>query len=223
MAKDAASMVSVTSVRWMRSTPNPNAALVGAPNCVVYSVIEGETQYKYQLTEADIDCYIKACVTVTTAPASVAVGSRKALVALGSESDHESSVVLGPVVAAPPRLITIKVAGERAVGGLLVAETEYVGGFEGASEYWWMRIREGERETLSDPRTLTVEQQKVTLAELSANPTAVTTLSDPRAYAAGASDKGCVFKVKCRPVRRDGYRGEVFTSKPSTVIADHWQ
>ncbi len=38
---------------------------------------------------------------------------------------------------------------------------------------------------------------------------------DPREYIVEQSDIGCEFKVKCTPVRSDGYRGEVFTSKSS--------
>jgi hypothetical protein len=36
-----------------------------------------------------------------------------------------------------------------------------------------------------------------------------------------AEDIGCTLKVKCRPVRSDGHKGEIFTSMASTPIAVH--
>ena len=36
---------------------------------------------------------------------------------------------------------------------------------------------------------------------------------DPREYLVDVNDVGCEFKVKCKPIRSDGYKGEVFTSK----------
>ena len=39
-------------------------------------------------------------------------------------------------------------------------------------------------------------------------------------YMITKDDVGCTLKVKCRPVRSDGLKGEIFTSKPSQVIAE---
>jgi hypothetical protein len=44
------------------------------------------------------------------------------------------------------------------------------------------------------------------------------TEQDPRVYVLCAEDVGCTLKVKCRPIRQDGYRGEVFTSKASATV-----
>jgi hypothetical protein len=75
----------------------------------------------------------------------------------------------------------------------------YIGGFEGDSEYWWLRIRGGKREQIDVPRPS------------SSSP-------DPKVYYVTDEDIGCEFKVKCTPVRSDGIRGEVFTSKSSGIV-----
>ena len=42
--------------------------------------------------------------------------------------------------------------------------------------------------------------------------------TDPRVRLLTRADVGCVFKVKCRPVRGDGHKGEIFTSKPCKEV-----
>ena len=79
-------------------------------------------------------------------------------------------------------------------GTRLRAEMKYIGGIEGPSEYWWIRIRAGKREQIGEASAVSEDY-------------------DPRLYTVQESDVGCEFKVKCTPVRSDGYRGEVFTSK----------
>ena len=188
-----------SKVCWMRSTVNPNTALVGAEGCIEYTRIIGTNKKTYQLTVDDVGCFMKARVTLEGA----------------DKKEYETNIVLGPVLPGPPRLMTITV---EAINGLLLPKIDYVGGKEGASEFWWMRILNGERETLSDPIALTEQQQKSSIADLLKNPKSPETFGDPRVYILKESDKGCVFKLKCRPVRSDGYRGEVFTSKPSAKI-----
>jgi hypothetical protein len=41
---------------------------------------------------------------------------------------------------------------------------------------------------------------------------------DCRALLLQADDAGCTLKLKCRPWRQDGTRGEVATSKPSPRV-----
>jgi hypothetical protein len=90
-----------------------------------------------------------------------------------------------------------------------VADVQYIGGVQGLSEFWWMRIRNGERENVSEPVALTEAQVHAALPAAE---------GDPRMYTVLPTDVGCQFKLKCRPVRSDGYRGEVFTSKPSATV-----
>ena len=86
-------------------------------------------------------------------------------------------------------------------GTTLRAETKYIGGTEGASEYWWIRIRAGKREQIGEAAPVRADH-------------------DPRVYIVQTSDIGCEFKVKCTPVRDDGYKGEVFTSKSCGIAVE---
>lgn len=66
---------------------------------------------------------------------------------------------------------------------------------------WWVRVRGGVRENATDPTPLVTGGA-----------------NDVLQYTLCAEDEGCVFKVKYRPVREDGMRGEVFTSKPTGAV-----
>ena len=55
----------------------------------------------------------------------------------------------GPVEAGMPGAI-VAVTGETKVGQVLLAEADYSGGHEGASEYWWVRLKDGDRATVRD-------------------------------------------------------------------------
>jgi hypothetical protein len=164
--------------------------------------------------------------------------------------------LLGPITAAPPRLLDFSVGGALFVGGQASAEYTYSGGCEGVSEYWWIRITpEGKRVQLSEPETVASASVVVrgvkkldsadsgdatpssssssslasssvetsgdastasnTDASASTNSTNVT----PRRYTIVEQDLGCTLKVKCRPIRIDGSKGEIFTSKSSRKIA----
>ena len=111
---------------------------------------------------------------------------------------------LGPVLPGPPRMLDLRIDGEDfAVGSVVRACGQYIGGKEGLSEFWWFKIMHGKRIQLSEP-----------LSILHNEPSG----HDPREYYLREEDEGCVLKVKCRPIRSDGYRGEIFTSKASPVI-----
>ena len=107
---------------------------------------------------------------------------------------------LGPVLPGPARLLDLHIEGVPSPGHTLVAVSEYIGGKEGASEYWWLRVRGGRREQLGEPQAAVMGE------------------GDPRFLLLSEDDEGCVFKVKCLPVRSDGYRGEIVTSKASAVV-----
>lgn len=111
---------------------------------------------------------------------------------------------LGPVRPGPPRVLNLQVTGKSfQVGESVRAECKYIGGREGLSEYWWFKIMKGKRIQLTEP-----------LSILNNEPGNV----DPRVYELKEDDVECVLKVKCRPIRSDGHIGEIFTSKPSTVV-----
>ena len=117
---------------------------------------------------------------------------------------------IGPVLPGPPRLLEIKIMGETKVGHRLVASSKYIGGYEGTSEYWWIRIKDGEREQITEPCTINIEH-------LDKDPSSLPT-SDPRVHIITDEDIGFSFKVKCRPIRSDGYKGEIVTSLSSAII-----
>jgi hypothetical protein len=117
----------------------------------------------------------------------------------------QSSNCLGPVLPAPPRLLNLDITGDVfKVGESVFAQSEYTGGQEGASEYWWFQIKNGKRVQLNEPTPY--------------DPSMTSSIVDPRVHVITDDDIGSVLKVKCRPVRIDGYKGEVFTSKASIEI-----
>jgi hypothetical protein len=108
---------------------------------------------------------------------------------------YYAASVLGPIIAGPPRMLDLQIVGTMKQGEEIRAVGRYIGGTEGSSEYWWMRIRDGVRETITEPSS-----------------------SAAGMYTISQDDVGCVLKVKCRPIRDDGARGEIFTSKASDEI-----
>lgn len=103
----------------------------------------------------------------------------------------------------PPRLLDLSIKGDLSVGSYAIAERSYIGGTEGKSEYWWIRVKDGIREQVSEPRCIKICNTVVSSQDL----------DDPRVYRVTEADTNCMLKVKCRPVRSDGHKGEIFTSK----------
>lgn len=164
----------------------------------------------YQLTAADVGYYISFRVT-------------------NEDMDivtHNGFV--GPIVAGPARLLELRIQGNFKIGNVVVAVPTYIGGVEGESEYWWMRINKGKREQVTQPRKIDPEYAEfnsIKAALTSGKDVGARQLTsiepgsiDPRMYVLSADDIGCEFKVKCRPVRSDGVRGEIFTSKASPKV-----
>jgi len=234
--EDAKARTQLSSLRWHRSVARdlppgaeePDAAFVASLEFAEIAGTEGRASY--ELTAGDVGRFLKVTGAMAAAPKPVAApaGEAGAEAEAGTEAEaqddkgqamvkakgFESGAVLGPVAPGPPRLLQIKIAGQAVVGQSLQAELDYVGGAQGASEFWWLRIRDGDRENLSEPVALTAEQvARFDPADRAA------VASDPRVYLLKDADRGCIFKLKCRPVRADGYRGEVFTSKPSATVA----
>ncbi len=145
-----------------------------------------------------------------------------------SKSSSRADGLIGPILPGPPRLLDFVVAGDLYVGGYAKAEGRYIGGVEGPSEYWWLKVSaDGKRSQITEPKAIPwIGAQAIH------NPD-----NDPRYYKLTpgkkvilfclsdllhinfADDIGCTLKSKCRPVRTDKVAGEIFTSKSSAVIA----
>jgi hypothetical protein len=97
-----------------------------------------------------------------------------------------------------------------------------MGGREGASEFWWMRVSpEGRRTSITEPRRCSGAGVDVVAgagAGAGAQVGAQGTEGDPRRYLLTAEDVGCVLRVKCRPTRSDGVQGEISTSACSEEV-----
>ena len=154
-------------------------------------IIGSENKAQYTLTKEDIGYYIS----------------------FRHKLDTDYNMVkhpVGPVLPGPPRLLEIRIIGETKVGKRLIASTQYIGGYEGASEYWWIRIKDGERQQITEPHAINIEHLFYEESEFLS--------SDPRVHIITNEDIGCSFKVKCRPVRSDGYKGEIVTSLSSKDV-----
>ena len=152
-----------------------------------YREIEGsENNNKYQLCSEDVGCYIQF--------------------RLGRSVYAVKP--MGPVLPGPPRMIDLRIVGDMCPGQRAIAEGMYIGGNEGPSEYWWLRIKNGHRENLNEP--VAIDPSK---------PFHPTSKSDPRIHLITDDDIGAELKVKCRPIRSDGWKGEIFTSKSSAIVS----
>ena len=68
---------------------------------------------------------------------------------------------IGPVLPGPPRILEFIISGEMKIGSYAKAETTYIGGVEGASEYWWMRITaDGKRTQVTEPKAIPDKQSR---------------------------------------------------------------
>jgi hypothetical protein len=122
-----------------------------------------------------------------------------------------ASNTIGPVLPGPPRILNFTVTGNLTIGHTARAETHYIGGTEGKSEFWWMRISsDGKRTQVTEPKATPAPGTKGYL-----DPAV-----DARLYTITEADVGCTLKAKCRPIRSgDNAPGEIFTSKSSETVA----
>lgn len=130
---------------------------------------------------------------------------------------------IGPVVPGPPRLFNIHIdvhtpsleisstllpstttssastatsinpSHHFVIGSKVIAKYDYIGGYEGPSEFWWFRIRNGERIQLGEPRPLPLSSQGNKEIDPNANEDELS--NDPRVYllTEGLSVKYCIF------------------------------
>ena len=136
----------------------------------------------------------------------------------GSQGEPIFSKAVGPMEVAPPKAIGLQIVGECRCDSVLKASLRYWGGTQGHSEYWWLRIRNGRRENITDPTP--VPNPEIPLLD-AINPLDFEKLQgDPCYLVLGQDDVGCTFKAKCRPIRNDGERGEVATSRASEICLE---
>eukprot|EP00949_MAST-11_sp_MAST-11-sp1_P004781 g4781.t1 len=123
------------------------------------------------------------------------------------------SIAVGPIEPAPPRVDNLRIIqvdknDEKVPGTVLMASYDWYGGVEGKTEYSYVRIRtDGSRVDIvkMTPTSHLVNGER--MAE------GTPPITDSRCYTLTEEDMGTKLKVKCRPVRVDGRRGQVFTSK----------
>ncbi len=210
---------------WMRGKfPNCNANNYISKGFVAIQGTDKKNK-KYVLTAADIGYYI---------------------IFIHEPSKTITEQAFGPVLAAPSQIYTqtmniysLTNSSKRdfSVGQDVVACCTYVGGNEGNSEYWWLKVgKDGQREVLTDPMPVSKKHREILDTNLHDIPSITrnsrTSIKiqkpkfnsteylpgDPRVYRIKQADIGCTLKVKCRPIREDSYRGDVVTSLPTNPI-----
>ena len=66
--------------------------------------------------------------------------------------------LIGPILPGPPRLLDFEISGDLVVGGYAKADGRYIGGFEGPSEYWWIKVSpDGKRSQITEPKAIPVD------------------------------------------------------------------
>lgn len=185
-----------SNIVWMRSS-EPDG---GAGTTILFDT---EGSHTYRLSVDDVGLYI----------------SFRADIGGISNVYHD---FVGPILPGPARLLNLTIQGHFVVGNYVVATTDYIGGTEGPSQYWWMRVKNGRREQLSEPVEIsaTKEQYIEASSGILSNSTFAPSFTDSRFYYLTEKDVGCELKVKCRPCRSDGAYGEIFTSKATPIVSD---
>lgn len=178
----------LSSITWYRKTKNGSDV-----------VHENNDRDQYTVDINDIDCFIHCEIKWKNSDTMV-------------EEILMIPDILGPVLPGPSRLLDLRVTGTLEAGKKAIASYKYVGGIEGCSEFWWLKINDGKREQMSEP--IAISNLSVISNDYADN--------DPRVYVIKDEDVGSILKVKCIPVRSDGYRGEIFTSKPSSAIGTNF-
>ena len=193
------SRVSLAHCYWERSRPS-----TGSTSGANFTFIEGtEGRLLYQMVAIDAGCLLRFRCALTGCD--------------GESLEIRHTAPMGPVEPSLPKMWDLRVEAEdQDLGGVLrcgsfaVVRGMYTGGQQGSTEFSWLRVRvDGTRERLTQPRAVPEEV-------LSG---AAGGVDDPRRLLLTPDDVGCTLKAKCRPMRADGTKGELATSKPSSVVA----
>jgi hypothetical protein len=150
------------------------------------------TGAEYRLRREDVGHHITAVVTMES-------GARS------------RATAVGPVIPGPASIDSIAVEFSPGVDNCCVCKVDYWGGVEGDSTYRWIAVRsDGSRETL-------VEESVCSASQFGSLNPSVPSRDDPRFYFLKESDMGSKIKVSYRPIREDGWRGELKTSRAMHV------
>lgn len=105
-------------------------------------ITHSESTYQYTLSREDVGHFVY----------------------VGYTDSHEKSLdfdnlqftnAVGPILSGPPRILDFRIEGDVKVGGYARIEGQYIGGFEGKSEYWWIRItKDGKRLNINEPKAI---------------------------------------------------------------------
>lgn len=141
------------------------------------TIVDSDNLEQYVLTRDDVGCFIGVSYQISTQSTPVQI-ARTALSVnypqcSNSLISNEANNIDGPqitrqfllseeyglVLPGPPRLVEFTIEGGEPmeVGTYAMAKSDYIGGFEGASEYWWMRIgADGRRTQVTEPKKISV-------------------------------------------------------------------
>lgn len=134
----------------------------------------------YRLTASDVGFYITYRFSTRTEPISS-----------HERSDENSNCIqlddrlylqpVGPVLPGPPRLLEITITGLLQVDSTVMAVVDYIGGTEGLSEYWWIKVTpDGKRIQLSEPSEIVTQKRNYIRDDL--EPSSELHKDDPRYY-----------------------------------------
>lgn len=123
--------------QWFRTTQTSTSKL-SVDSRSQYTILEKQDNVaEYHLQKEDVGHYIG--IVYTTKSGSTKLGHN----------------LIGPILPGPPRILEFVIKGDTQVGGFACAEAKYIGGVEGLSQYWWMRITaDGKRFQITEPKAV---------------------------------------------------------------------
>lgn len=149
---------------WFRSSTKDTVTLNKDRKKHLTLIPQSENLVEYTLQKEDVDSFVGVLFALKNNSKNHSNSSSfKGQSLLESDTARLShNVALGPVLPGPPRILNFTVSGEQlSVGHYAKAETQYIGGSEGRSEFWWMRISsDGKRTQVTQPKAAPVPQGK---------------------------------------------------------------
>lgn len=178
----------VSSIRWYRYHEGEKEGTI-----VSESVCEVGSGKTYQLQSEDVGYYVTAVVSLV-------------------QGAKLRSSAVGPVLPGPASVDSISVEFCPGTNNkICVCKADYWGGREGNSTYRWIEVcPDGTRKNLSKEKAC----NPAVFGELDLD---MPNIEDPRYYFLKSEQAGSKIKVSYRPIRDDGWLGELKTSKSLQV------